>query len=261
MLFREPGFLSKPIVHWSFDDGSAFADATGGHPASDGEVSRFQGLENAQAFGRTEGRFGQGLAATGTVAQAQSGWPGVAENGPRTIAHWIKLSPGGPETQVVVGWGSHALTPFHPNPAFLTYLWRRTGETVVGVSFGSYFLNGATPVDDDRWHHFAVVYTGRQLADGTPDLVCYLDGRPEPMSPSFRADIVSPDEPGALSIRTAHSVPEAINLTLFPTNWDLRRSSHMPLSIDELYIFESALEEEQIKNLYQHNQFDYEAPQ
>jgi hypothetical protein len=41
-------------------------------------VSRFEGLDNAQAFGRSEGRFGQALSATGAVAQAPSGWPGVA---------------------------------------------------------------------------------------------------------------------------------------------------------------------------------------
>jgi hypothetical protein len=119
---------------------------------------------------------------------------------------------------------------------------------------GACYLDGTIPIDDGRWHHVAVVYTGGKLPDGTPELTCYLDGRPQTMIPGFRTDVLSPDEPGAFSIRTDQSSPKAKNLTLFPTKWGRKeRSRHMPLSIDELYVFETALSAAEVRTLYQHN--------
>ncbi|MCH7226218.1 FecR domain-containing protein [Haloferula sp. A504] len=245
---------TSPHLHWSFDDGEAFSDSQGEHPAAGNEVSALKGLGNTKAFRRTGGRFGQALATTGKVAQAPSGWSGVLGDAPRTIAHWIKLGSGEREaSHVLVGWGSHTLTPFNPNPAFLTFLRRVDEGTVPGVSFGSYYLIGTTPIDDDRWHHFAVVYTGRQLPDGTPDLTCYLDGRPETMISKVNLSSISPDEQGAFTIQTTKSAPGAINLTLLPNNWVRTRSSQMALAIDELFVFESSLSAAEVHQLYQHN--------
>jgi len=246
---------SLPHLHWSFDDGAAPAVAHGSHPAAGSETGRFGGLDDSKAFQTTDGRFGKALATTGAFAEARSGWTGVEGAAPRTIAHWLKLGPGGPAAQQIVGWGTHSLTPFNPNPAFLTYLRRIKVGTVAGVSFGAYCLDGTTPIEDNHWHHFAVVYTGRELPDGRPELFCYLDGRAEPMSPSYRTDIGSPHAPGAYSIATKLSVAEAIPVTLFPRNWvGDRRSANMPLALDELYIFEGALDKAQVMRLYQKNQ-------
>jgi hypothetical protein len=246
---------SLPHLHWSFDDEARSATAGGSHPAAGGGTSRFAGLDDPAAFVGVAGRFGQALAATGAFAEARSGWTGVEGALPRTVAHWLKLGPGGPSAQQLVGWGTHSLTPFNPNPAFLTYLRRIKVGTVAGVSFGAYCLDGTTPLADDRWHHFAVVYTGRELADGRPELFCYLDGRAEPMTPGYRTDIGSPHAPGAYSIATKLSVAEAIPVTLFPRDWcGDGRSSNMPLALDELYIFEAALDETQVLSLYQRNE-------
>ena len=245
---------SLPHLHWSFDDGPRSATAGGSHPAAGRGTSRLAGIDDPAAFVGVDGRFGKALAATGVFAEARSGWAGVEGAAPRTIAHWLKLGPGGPAAQQLVGWGTHALTPFNPNPAFLTYLRRIPVGTVAGVSFGAYCPDGTTNLADDQWHHFAVVYTGRALPDGRPELFCYLDGRAEPMTPSYRTDIGSPLAPGAYSIATKLSVAEAIPVTLFPRGWcDDGRSSNMPLAIDELYIFEAALDETQVKTLYQQN--------
>lgn len=246
---------SLPHLHWSFDDGPRSSTAGGSHPAAGLGTSRLAGLDDPAAFVGVEGRFGKALAATGVLAEGRSGWAGVGGGAPRTIAHWLKLGPGGPAAQQLVGWGTHALTPLNPNPAFLTYLRRIEAGTVAGVSFGAYCPDGTTNLADDQWHHFAVVYTGRELPDGRPELFFYLDGRAEPMTPSYRADIGSPLTPGAYSIATNLSASKAIPVTLFPRDWcNDGRSSNMPLAIDELYIFEAALDETQVKNLYQKNQ-------
>lgn len=245
---------SLPHLHWSFDDGPHFATAGNNQTAAGSDASRLAGLENPQAFHKVKGRFGQALATTGALAEARSGWTGIEGAAPRTIAHWIKLSPGGPATQPIVGWGSHALSPFNPNPAFLTYLRRIETGTVTGVSFGAYHLVGTTPIKDEQWHHFAVVYSGRSLTDGRPELACYLDGRPEAMTPAFRTDILAEDGPKALAIQTLSSVKGSIPLTLFPRDWcHDGRTANMPLALDELYIFEAALNETQVISLFQQN--------
>jgi hypothetical protein len=259
----EPAYFLKtlpeslPHLHWSFDDGPQSATAGGNLPAAGSGTARFAGLDDSKAFQTTEGRFGQALAATGAFAEARSGWTGVEGAAPRTIAHWIKLGPGGPIAQPIVGWGSHDLTPFNPNPAFLTYLRRVGSHTVAGLSFGAYHLDGSIPIDDGKWHHFVVVYHGRSLADGRPDLECYLDGRPEAMNPYPYpyARFGSPDNPDLISIRTLSSGLEAIPLTLFPRDWcGDQRTANTPLALDELYIFEGALNETQVMSLYQKNQ-------
>lgn len=245
---------SLPHLHWSFDNGPRSATAEGSQPAADSKTSRLAGLDNPEAFRATEGRFGKALATVEALAEARSGWAGVEGSAPRTVAHWIKLKPGGPAAQQIVGWGSHALSPFNPNPAFLTYVRRVRSGTVAGVSFGAYHLDGTTPLADDRWHHFAVVYTGRELPDGRPELLCYLDGRPEPMNRGYRSDIISDHAPGAYSVETNLSVSDAIPVTLFPRDWvGDRRSVNMPLALDELYIFEGALNEDQVIRLYEKN--------
>ena len=245
---------SMPYLHWSFDEGPDFAAAKGGHPAAGDEASRFEGLENEQAFGRGTGRFGEALVATGAVAEATSGWSGVLGDAPRTIAHWIKLTPNELGTQVIAGWGSHNYSPYNWNPAFLTYLRRVEGSAVAGVSFGAYHLDGTTPLNDDEWHHLAVVYTGRLRPNGEPELTCYLDGRPETMVRKSSLEIVAgPDGKVTIDTATFSRNQDAIPVTLFPDGWDVPRPRHMPLSIDELYIFETALDEGQVKRLYQHN--------
>jgi hypothetical protein len=249
---------SLPYLHWNFDDRPGTAVARGSHPAAGRAAGRLKGLENSQAFQAAAGRFGRALAATGAFAEARSGWAGVQGSAPRTVAHWIKLGPGGSDVvsdQVLVGWGCHALTPANPNPAFLTFL-RRVGDgTMAGVSFGAYHLTGTTPLEDGRWHHFAVVYSGRALPDGKPELACYLDGRLEPMNPAFRTDVLSPEVPQAYSIRTTAAASRSIPVTLFPGNWSGEiRTRNRPLAIDELFLFEAALSQEQVHSLHMTNQ-------
>jgi ferric-dicitrate binding protein FerR (iron transport regulator) len=249
---------SLPHLHWSFDDGLQSTTAAGNLPAADSETGRFAGLDDTKAFQTTAGRFGKAIATTGAFAEARSGWTGVEGSAPRTIAHWIKLGPDVSDdvaAHVLVGWGSHTLTPFNPNPAFLTYLRRINGHTMVGVSFGASCFDGRTPLEVGKWHHFTVVCSGRLLADGTPEIRCYLDGRPEPMTPYIPKSLLPPDFPEALSVRTDSSGSDSIPLSLFPRNWcGDQRTRNLPLAIDELYVFEAALEEDAVKTLYQHNQ-------
>ena len=117
--------------------------------------------------------------------------------------------------------------------------------------------DGTTPVNDDQWHHFAVVYTGRTRPDGEPELTCYLDGQPERMVRVSSLELYAETE-GRVVIDTATANPEAIPVTLFPQGWaNSTRIRNFTMALDELFIFEAALSEQQIANLYRHNRYDF----
>ncbi len=268
MIGVEPDhFLTRlastiPYLHWSFDgDPSTCIAADGSHPAAACSMSELVSQGDPSAFSSTPGRFGVAFHATGIFADAKTAWAGISGKVPRTIAHWLKLPRNQVGAQAIVGWGSHDLGPFNWNPAFLTYLRKTPLGTVAGVSFGAYFIDSATPIDDDEWHHFAVVYRGGTLPSGEPELTCYLDGRPESMVQFPIKDFfaISGNPKGGLSVDTKTSDPWSIPLTLFPRGWcGDQRMTNMNLAIDELYVFEAALAEKQIKSLYRYNRFDPE---
>ena len=251
-----------PYLHWSFDgDQTNRIPATGNHPAAGCAMSDLVSQGDPSAFSSTSGRFGRAFRATGIFADAKTSWAGISGKAPRTIAHWIKLPHNQIGAQTIVGWGSHDLGPFNWNPAFLTCLRKIPQGTVAGVSFGAYYIDGTTPVDDDQWHHFAVVYSGGTLPSGEPELTCYLDGRKEPMARFPIKDFLSAsgNPKDGLTVDTKTSESRSIPLTLFARGWsgDQRRSN-VNLAIDELYVFEAALTESQIISLYRYNRFDHQ---
>jgi len=251
-----------PYLHWSFDgDQATCIPADGSHPATACAMSELVSQGDPSAFASTPGRFGKAFRATGIFADAKTAWPGIPGKAPRTIAHWIKLPQNQIGAQAIVGWGSHDLGPFNWNPAFLTCLRKIPQGTVAGVSFGAYYIDGTTPIDDDQWHHFAVVYRGGTLPSGEPELTCYLDGRQESMARFPIKDFLSAsgNPKDGLTVDTKTSESRSIPLTLFARGWsgDQRRSN-VNLAIDELYVFEAALTESQIISLYRYNRFDHQ---
>ncbi|MEO0452517.1 MAG: LamG-like jellyroll fold domain-containing protein [Verrucomicrobiota bacterium] len=246
---------SITYLRWSFDEESALGDAGGVHPAAGDAAAVLQQIDNPDAFHQIPGKWGSAIQTHQPLAQAKARWAGLEGNAPRTVSHWIKLSPEEIGTQPIVGWGSHDLSPFKPNPAFLTYVRRLQDEAVAGVSFGAYFLDGTTAINDGQWHHFAVVYSGNTLPDGRPEIICYLNGQREGVTPRFRTDIMASEADGALDISTNIKETAAIPMTLFPRKWV--QTARVPLAIDELIIVEAALDQSQILDLYHHNMFNH----
>lgn len=258
-LDRLPSGL--PYLHWAFDEREPGRSVAGGtHPASGREQSELIARSPVERFATVEGKFGKALFTPKEVAFAESALPGIAGNAPRTIAHWIKLPPI-EKTEIgqpIIGWGSHTPNPFNRSPAFLSYVRSTKEGAFMGISFGgSFFPIGVTPIADNKWHHFAAVYTGQTKPNGEPELLCYLDGQPEPMRP--RSDRPRPTtRKNEIIVDTTIDTPKAIPVTLFPQGWSTGiRKTNFPLAIDELYIFEAALTEEMVRNLYLYNRYNY----
>ena len=169
-LFARAGVLLTPtdpganglVGAWSFDEGSGtvVADSSGhGRNGSivdatwdtgiQGSALMFNGISsyvNIDGF--------KGINAVDLVQQ------------PFTISNWIKTTSGEGE---MVTWGTNA--------ARQRLTWR-INENTLRTEHASGNLRGNTPVNDDEWHHVALVVTeGANLT--VPATQIYLDGQPD----------------------------------------------------------------------------------
>jgi len=205
---------ARPSLHWSFDEPDPQQLAVQGVDPAAGEIATAAVSPGPEpALASVPGRFGNALASLGTGGLVETNWPGIGGDAPRTLACWVKLEPGRRYDHPVAGWGLRQSGS--GNRAFFAYV--RTisgGATVAGASFGDYFLEGRTPIDDGRWHHFAVVYSGRTRNDGAPEVSCYLDGEPERTNPRLAGPLTT-DWRSKLVIDTDITDPASAPLTLF----------------------------------------------
>ncbi|NQV34599.1 MAG: discoidin domain-containing protein [Phycisphaeraceae bacterium] len=169
-LYAQAGELIVPedpgvdglVGAWNFDDntGMVATDSSGNgrhgtivdaawQPGKQGSALNFDGLTS---YVNIDGY--KGINAIDAVQQAF------------TIANWIKTTVGEGE---MVTWGT--------NVGRQRLTWRINGDTL-RTEHGSGNLRGNTPVNDDEWHHVALVVTnGADLT--VPATQIFLDGQPD----------------------------------------------------------------------------------
>ncbi len=256
-------FLSKlpeslPYLHWSFDETDPGKWRTGGNLAPENGT----GMEPGTHQGTPEiesgpGRFGRALVTPDFDSFVSSDRIGPDGRGPFTLAYWLKVEPrsNAPLNLVVLGWGAREVAP-GGDKAFLTHLNPVAGGNAVGATLGEVWWRGSTPIDDGQWHHHAVVYNGRHTTDGDPEVICYIDGRREP--------ILRDDEPathrdaqGNIPVVLDTTGPDAAPVTFFASGkWQGQATPHdARLSLDEVFLIEGALEPGQILSLRDSNRY------
>ena len=235
-------------VHWTFDDQTVAA--SGNLPAAGLIKSRMVSSNHATSFETTPGMFGRALSSLGNKGYIETDWQGIDGVSPRTVAYWLKIAPGQTCLNPIVGWGARDLFR-----SFFTYIRSTPRGVVSAVSCDTLWLEGSTPIDDSNWHHIAVVYTGRSLSTGDPEILCYVDGVPDRMTRNT-SENPPKDSKGAIIFDTVTSGPAAIPLTLFTDMYSDRRMPEPSprLSIDELFVIQSALSEQQIGHLIRQNE-------
>jgi hypothetical protein len=167
------------------------------------------------------------------------------------VAFWVKVpSDFRPqEGYAVVSWGSRiqngAAWQISVNPAEDE---GPVGRLRVGVHQGP--VVGSTDLRDDHWHHCAVVMYGGKGVDIATHVLLYIDGKLEPAARKavmpVQTDTQSP---------LAHGVWLGRNLTknAAPQNKDAFRGPSFRGGIDEVYIFDSAMNQTQIRQLMERN--------
>ncbi len=250
--------------HWAFDnEGEKAMTIQGNHPQINEIKTRLNQSNKDKTFSSPAGRFGHALRFPDAQSYIGTNWPGIGGNASRTVSYWIKLEDRKDYIHQVVGWGGFmGKDDWSSTSQFYSFI--ETGgrdKTIVGVSLGAHWLLGTTPVADDKWHHIAYTYSGHSKVNGDPDIHLYIDGQLEKTT-SRSAPKVPVNKQGNIDVNTdtiGGTVPLIIFGDSWGTNWNNRGQDITPL-LDELFIFQAALSNRQIRNLYLHNDYRDTSP-
>ena len=244
-------------ARWSFDeaDGDVFHAESSGLPANATDAKLKRASKPASAALHTAGRWGGALRFDGN-SYARAAFPGMSENSPHTIAFWAKVPNDAnlSSAYAMVAWassgekfGSH---PFHIG-------WNRNpNEALVGVlrtDYGRGYAVGATPLRDGRWHHIAVVLMPRDDPDSTVEVRQYVDGRLEGEG--------RPSPPGSDIFMSTDNNALTANGTLWlGCRLGIKgvRTDRFFGEMDELFIADRDLEQQEVVRLMNDNRLDRE---
>jgi hypothetical protein len=235
-------------LHWSFDSGGEKAVCGGAGIKGnlyDGDLKSFNSGEGPVY---QSGKFGKGLYFNGTDAYVETGFPGIGGNAPRTVAFWAKVPEGDilHRGYAMICWGlmqPGAAWQISANPEPRE---GPLGRIRIGTKIG--MVIGTQDLRDSRWHHIAIVMYGGDQADTSTHILIYVDGRLEKTSRKSIAGIST-----ALDNKHSQQLRFGRNLE-FKDDSEPVPNKFFNGWLDEIYIFDAALEQRQIEGLMQQNE-------
>ncbi|HUU92771.1 MAG TPA: LamG domain-containing protein, partial [Phycisphaerae bacterium] len=214
------------VAHWAFDDGTGTNAQNAASPGTNDGT-----LEN---FPVDDSQWVAGLIGTGALQFDGSddqvsivGYQGISGTGARTIAGWIKASDTKADANIM-SWGTDS-----PGQKWIFRVQDDNGpvDGNIRVEVNGGYIVGETVVNDDAWHHVAVV-----VPDGATqvqDIQLYVDGQPE--------------TPAALSNRAMDTV-NSVDVIIGREAWNTGRS--FMGAMDNLYLYDRALTAAEIAETY-----------
>ena len=239
---------SLPYLHWSFNEVES-----GGFPADGLNAALQLGFaipRNAQASSmQIPGRFGKAIRFTGKPGEEiLTEWPSVSGSKPRTIACWIRvaaqsLNSGGSSIAVwgkdkygYAGWPTKWKLAISPDGK----------PIVVGYDGG---VAGRPNVADNQWHHIACSH--EMNAQGKPIVKMFVDGQQV-------ENIWRPRKGANTEAPSTIVAPNTVisGVSYFPLQFGKSLDGTLPIraDLDEIYIFEGALDAQTIQRLATDNQ-------
>ncbi|MGH2272852.1 LamG-like jellyroll fold domain-containing protein [Anaerohalosphaeraceae bacterium U12dextr] len=208
---------NRLIGHWKLDGN-----------AEDASLNRYHGtICGNPVWG--DGMVGQAVVLDGVDDYIQiTGYKGIPGTASRTCSAWIKAEDDGSILlRSIVSWGEGS-----PGATWNFCISNDTNNGVYGAlrlaAYNAYVI-GSTPVNDNIWHHVAVVFEN----DGTPkvsDIRLYVDGKRE---------IISKAVPAVLNTACADDVKIGLN----GTAWYYKGA------IDDVRIYDRALTDQEIEEM------------
>lgn len=235
------------FLHWSCDAESALVECDGTGIAGKFYPGERKALGHGKGPVYQNGQFGEALYFNGTDAYVETAFSGIGGNAPRTVAFWAKI----PRDFSVrngygmVSWGlmkRGAAWQISPNP--------EKGDGPLGrlrIGTKDAPIVGSTDLRDDRWHHVAIVMYGGDEADLSTHVLLYVDGNLEKTVVKSVALIDTQLEheksrPLTFGRNMGYANDSAKVKNRFFKGW-----------IDEIYLFDTALDQSKIRNLMQLN--------
>lgn len=238
------------FLHWSFDEGAGDISVNRGHGLG---APAARAIKRTYPEGRTgpqwiAGQFGAALALDGEDDFMECEFPGIAGGEPRTVAFWVKVprDSGLGEGYGIINWGTN-----RPGLAWQISVNPQAKEGPLGrlrLGVHESFVVGTTDLRDDRWHHCAVVMYGGHRPDAGTHILLYLDGELEPAARKavgeIRTEIAGAD---------AHNMWLGRNLGYRSADQPYQFGRFFRGAIDEVFVFNAALDQEQIRSLMKFN--------
>jgi hypothetical protein len=237
-------------LHWSCDSGSDVVECDG--TGIDGKFYPGEpiALNNGEGPLYQNGQFGDALYFNGKDAFVETSFSGIGGNAPRTVAFWAKIPK---EFSIrngygMVSWG--LMKPgqawqISPNPAEKE---GPLGRLRIGAMNAP--IIGTTDLRDNRWHHVAVVMYGGDEADLSTHVLLYVDGQLEKTSLKSIVQIET---------ELTHEKSRPL---MFARNMDFDEDSEKIPNrffkgwLDEIYLFDTALEPRSIRALMEKNRLE-----
>ncbi|MBN1817093.1 MAG: lamin tail domain-containing protein, partial [Sedimentisphaerales bacterium] len=213
------------VAHWRFDEtsGTTVYDSAGTHTGT---------MANMDDSDHVVGRFGNGLDFDGSNDHVRiSGYKGITGPNARTVAAWIRT--GVHDRGDILSWGSNSVG----RKWLMTVQNIFSTQGTLQVDVGSGYVVGGTPLWDGQWHHIAAVLPN----DGTPnanEILLYVDGRRETIIAS-----------AVRAVDTASSADVKIGI------FDDGLLRYFQGQIDNVAIFDRALEESEIERMVSEGEF------
>lgn len=228
-----------PYVWFPFDTDSGGAlVAKGTHPA----VATMKAEPDPRGGTPAAGRIGQGFSMPGLATPVRTNWLGISGKAPRTIAMWIKVEPDSPWKlyRSLIAWGRQKVSSSTMSELLLATDKKPGSPTTLCFAFNQVFYKGVSNLADGQWHHVAVVFRGDEVRPDEKITTLYVDGKPEEViSEVSRVPFDGPSpENGEMA------TPVLIGSIAKP-GFD----NGFLGSMDELYIFEAALDDERVRQL------------
>ena len=145
---------------WQFDEASGKITPDSSKHSRNGTLKGELSFDKDSAKGRT----GKAMKFDNNGYVEITKYKGVIGTKPRTVAAWIKTEVDEGE---IISWGEDDFGKM------FTFCFIR-GRIGIKPNGGYYYMN--EPVDDDKWHHVAVVVKEAELPNLHDDVVLYKDG-------------------------------------------------------------------------------------
>ena len=244
------------FIHWPLDDGNGRTASVNSNGLGNEDSNlTLLGALNSEPPGWVGGVFGGALNFNGKGSYTESSYRGIPDGEPRTVCCWVKAPVNfvPEEGYSIISWGHHA--PSDPGAAWqisINPIERDgpIGRLRLGILEGQ--IVGLTDLRDGQWHHVAVVlYEGDNPNVGTHVLL-YVDGRLEQISRRTLHEVRTNID------KSGHGVWMGRNMSLDPgklrTPEQLERDKNFFRgSVDEVYIFDSALDRDAIVEIMEKN--------
>ena len=248
-----PARIGAPrMLHWPLEGASGGRDQARVSGFGAGDFDLVLGsVEAGFPPSRVAGVFGGGLSFDGRGGFAESGFPGIGGQEPRTVSFWVKVPRdfSVDEGFGIVSWGEFGQRNFGE-------VWQISinpveqegpiGRLRVGAHGGQ--VVGVSDLRDGRWHHVAVVLYQASQPDIGKHVLLYLDGELEPISRRALQQVNTRVE-GA-----AHGVLLGRDIARSPGATSSGNGGFFRGGLDEVFLFAGALSRDEIRALRDRNE-------